>query len=269
LHFRVLGYIALPLPLWPELPLSVTGEFPEGTLPALIDLERGDALFFPAQWPETYSYTLTAALDSGLPIVATNLGAFPERLSGVAHARVLDWNDSAARFNDALLALLGAPRSASPPAPRVSPSDYADWYAAALRPVPVPADPIPALEEALLSPPSEIVPQPTLVGLYDDGVLCGSGSSRAELRVKAQAGDEALARVAELEPALRAADASLDEARARIATLEAQAREVRAALESAGQALAAARDWHERILASSSWRFTAPLRAIARWLRRS
>ena len=37
--------------------------------------------------PETYSYTLTAAIDSGLPIVAARIGALPERLAG----RPLTW----------------------------------------------------------------------------------------------------------------------------------------------------------------------------------
>jgi len=44
-------------------------------------------VWFPAQWPETYSYTLSAAIDAGLPIVATRIGAFPERLEG----RPLTW----------------------------------------------------------------------------------------------------------------------------------------------------------------------------------
>ena len=44
-------------------------------------------MWFPAQWPETYSYTLSAAIDAGLPIVATRIGAFPERLEG----RPLTW----------------------------------------------------------------------------------------------------------------------------------------------------------------------------------
>ena len=82
LHFRVLGYTAAPLPSWPALPFSLTGEFEEGRLPELLALERGDVVFFPAQCPETFSYTLSDALDSGLPIVATDLGALPERLAG-------------------------------------------------------------------------------------------------------------------------------------------------------------------------------------------
>ena len=38
--------------------------------------------WFPAQWPETFSYTLSEALSLGLPIVASGIGAFPERLAG-------------------------------------------------------------------------------------------------------------------------------------------------------------------------------------------
>src|SRR2546427_7883740 len=38
-----------------------------------------DLAWFPAQWPETYSYTLSACLAAGLPIVAPEIGAFPER----------------------------------------------------------------------------------------------------------------------------------------------------------------------------------------------
>jgi glycosyltransferase involved in cell wall biosynthesis len=44
-------------------------------------------IWFPIQVPETYSYTLTAAIDSGLPIVASRIGALPERLDG----RPLTW----------------------------------------------------------------------------------------------------------------------------------------------------------------------------------
>ena len=44
-------------------------------------------VWFPGQCPETYSYTLTTAINAGLPIVATQIGAFPERLEG----RPLTW----------------------------------------------------------------------------------------------------------------------------------------------------------------------------------
>src|SRR4051812_1462882 len=71
LHFRVVGFLARPLPVWPELPLSVSGEYPEGRLPELLAMERGDVAFFPAQCAETYSYTLTDVLDTDMAVVAT------------------------------------------------------------------------------------------------------------------------------------------------------------------------------------------------------
>ncbi len=38
--------------------------------------------WFPAQWPETYSYTLSACLRARLPVVAPDIGAFGERMRG-------------------------------------------------------------------------------------------------------------------------------------------------------------------------------------------
>jgi GT2 family glycosyltransferase/glycosyltransferase involved in cell wall biosynthesis len=45
-----------------------------------------DVLLFASQAPETYSYTLTAAMRSGRPIAAIALGAFRERLEDYPHA---------------------------------------------------------------------------------------------------------------------------------------------------------------------------------------
>ena len=52
-------------------------------------------MWFPAQVPESYSYTLSAALRAGLPVVAPNLGAFAERLNGRAWTWVEPWSRSA------------------------------------------------------------------------------------------------------------------------------------------------------------------------------
>ena len=56
-------------------------------LPRLIARVRPHVIWFPGQVPETYSYTLTAAIAAGLPIVASGIGSFPERLEG----RPLTW----------------------------------------------------------------------------------------------------------------------------------------------------------------------------------
>ena len=65
-----------------EKNISVLGRYEERELQLLIKRERIDLLFFPALWPETYSYTLSSALEAKLPIVAPLLGAFSERLEG-------------------------------------------------------------------------------------------------------------------------------------------------------------------------------------------
>ncbi len=67
------------MPAWR---LTTTGEYQESDLPALLASVKPHVLWLPAQWPETYSYTLSAAIESGLPIVASRIGAFPERLAG-------------------------------------------------------------------------------------------------------------------------------------------------------------------------------------------
>lgn len=67
--------------------LQQTGEYQEAELPDLLQRLQPDVVWFPASWPETYSYTLSAALAAELPVVACRIGAFPERLAG----RPLTW----------------------------------------------------------------------------------------------------------------------------------------------------------------------------------
>ncbi|MFA5923554.1 MAG: class I SAM-dependent methyltransferase [Methylococcaceae bacterium] len=83
--FKLLGYAYRPLKV-----VEVTGPYSSNDLIDLIQRHELDVIFFPAQWPETYSYTLSYALDSGLPIIAPNIGAFPERLSGRANTMLFN-----------------------------------------------------------------------------------------------------------------------------------------------------------------------------------
>lgn len=106
LHFHVVGYLGQSMPEWPEAPLTVGGAYPEGRLDEAIAIARPQAFLFLSQVPETWSYTLTAALRTGLPIVAPDRGAFAERLAGVPQALRLAPDLPAAALNDALLALL-------------------------------------------------------------------------------------------------------------------------------------------------------------------
>jgi glycosyltransferase involved in cell wall biosynthesis len=102
LFFRLLGYSTIPL-VEEDTVLSLSGEYRNQDLPLLIQLERADIVFFPALWPETYSYTLSAAINSGLPIAAPNLGAFPERLADHPAALLKEWDTSPEVWNAEIL----------------------------------------------------------------------------------------------------------------------------------------------------------------------
>ena len=67
-------------------------------MPQLLQALQADAVWFPALWPETYSYTLSAALEAGLPIIAPNLGAFAERLQDRDWTWLCNWYQGAAQW---------------------------------------------------------------------------------------------------------------------------------------------------------------------------
>lgn len=81
LELHLIGYPHRPMPLQPHASLTIHGPYEDADLPLLLKRLQPDLVWFPALLPETYSYTLSAALQAGLPIVAPNLGAFIERLS--------------------------------------------------------------------------------------------------------------------------------------------------------------------------------------------
>ncbi len=86
--------------------------------------------WFPAQWPETYSYTLSVALHEGLPVVVPDLGAFRERVRGRAESVVMPWDTSTflwRNFWQRVLADRGLPETgARTPLPSTSPRE--DFY---------------------------------------------------------------------------------------------------------------------------------------------
>ena len=103
LVFRVLGSTTAPIAQSPEVPLTIHGAYDEPLLLRLLAEEHADVLFFPAQVPETYAYTLSTALSTPLPIVASSLGALPERLAGRDNARIVPWDAAPEVWNRALL----------------------------------------------------------------------------------------------------------------------------------------------------------------------
>ena len=62
--------------------MKVTGRYDDADLPGLIGKVAPHLIWFPAVWPETFSYTLSAAIEAGTAIAAARIGAHSERLDG-------------------------------------------------------------------------------------------------------------------------------------------------------------------------------------------
>ena len=73
-----------------------SGRYEEEDFRALLAQRQPDLLWFPAVCPESYSYTLSVALESGIPLAVTDLGALPERVVGRPWAWVCPWEYTAA-----------------------------------------------------------------------------------------------------------------------------------------------------------------------------
>ncbi len=123
IEFHLLGFAYRTLKSGPGTALTVHGPYADAELPILLAELKPDLAWFPAQWPETYSYTLSACLDAALPIVAPDLGAFPERLAARSWTWIRPWSDDAptfARFFDEVRTTNFI--AAQPPVPPVLPA---------------------------------------------------------------------------------------------------------------------------------------------------
>ncbi len=102
IYFQIIGPTTEVIPSFPVLPLRASGSYDDTQLNRLIAIERPDVILFPTQVPESFSFTLGAAIATGLPIVASNLGAFIERLVDNQNAQLIAWNATPAMWCDAI-----------------------------------------------------------------------------------------------------------------------------------------------------------------------
>ncbi len=84
IEFHLLGYAYRELN---QKLVVVHGAYEDSQLDEKLAAINPHLVWFPCQWPETYSYTLSACLRGGYPVLAPTLGAFIERLEG----RPLSW----------------------------------------------------------------------------------------------------------------------------------------------------------------------------------
>lgn len=89
-EFHLAGYAYRAL----SASVFTLGPYENGEASELIDSVSADVIWFPALWPETYSYTLSHALEKGLPVVVPDIGAFTERVRGRSNVATIPWNSS-------------------------------------------------------------------------------------------------------------------------------------------------------------------------------
>ena len=86
-------YLLIGYSCFPNGYLEKTGEYKNEDLINKIFENDLDGIIFTARWPETFSYTLSTAIESELPIIAPNIGAFPERLSNYPNKLIYSLED--------------------------------------------------------------------------------------------------------------------------------------------------------------------------------
>lgn len=69
--------------------VKVTGEYRRDDLSRLLQSEEIDLVMIPSIWPETFSYTCSEAISTGLPVASFDLGAPAERVATYERGLVL------------------------------------------------------------------------------------------------------------------------------------------------------------------------------------
>ena len=105
LHFVVIGFTADDN-LFEDLPnVTITGSYQRGELPSLIEQHNCHVAAFLSVWPETFSYTLSESLASGLTPIAFDFGAIAERIQAIDIGELIALESSAKSICHAILAL--------------------------------------------------------------------------------------------------------------------------------------------------------------------
>ncbi len=289
IHFVLLGYAVDPIITWPALPIRIRGEYSESELPELIAQECPDLIWFPAIWPETYSYTLSAAIDSGFPLLAPDIGAFPERLVSNDRATLISWDLSAGEVLDAMQKKL-ASHSGLPQALASRREDnrvaYRVHYLSSLgrsqrrSSPPSTGDVTEFLIEEASMPDGPVV-DPDLMGLFENGIIRGHAESIRALQSHLAMLQSEYDRVRALESHLDGLSAHVDELCQSILAYQAECARLEGELnvslahgaELAGTVRTLQSDLQyfrrhvEDMQSSRSWKLTRPYRALGHFLK--
>jgi GT2 family glycosyltransferase/2-polyprenyl-3-methyl-5-hydroxy-6-metoxy-1,4-benzoquinol methylase/glycosyltransferase involved in cell wall biosynthesis len=187
IEFHLIGYAYRNLRTQPKASLTVHGAYDDADLAKILDWLQPDVVWFPAVWPETYSYTLSACLEGGWPVVAPNIGSFVERLGGRPWSWVCDWQQGSAAWVDFFVTIRAQNfRTAVPPAltrpscsVRQNAEDSFDYYREYLAELPVHKAPEPGQLRASIE-----AWQPVRI---QDTIHLKSSALRAIIRLRATA----------------------------------------------------------------------------------
>lgn len=111
--------------------VETLGRYEEHELAQLMAARSIDLVWFPALCAEVYSYTLSHCLRLGLPVLAPDVGAFPERLRGRPLSFIFPYRSTVKEVLEQLEAIrLQLPRGGQPQAwaGQASPSQQAFLY---------------------------------------------------------------------------------------------------------------------------------------------
>ncbi len=178
LDFVLVGYCEPQVREAGPFSFRETGEYARPDLPAILEETAPGLVWFPQRWPETFSYTLSACLEQGYPVAATQLGAFPERLSNRPWTWVHDWDLTPEQLIELFLRIrqsmvAGKPPHPAPARPLANPCFYDKGYRAG----PLAQAPQPAVD--LREPGRRSVI--ALLSSYESGQMQSCGYIRAYL----------------------------------------------------------------------------------------
>lgn len=105
LEFLLIGHTDNDAPLINTGKVFITGRYGDVEVPGLLAREQPDLIWLPSVWPETWCYTLSHAIRSGLPVVTFDIGAMAERLRKIGIGELLPLDLNPRQFNERLLAV--------------------------------------------------------------------------------------------------------------------------------------------------------------------
>lgn len=296
LEFHLIGHPLAQMPSAAEVPLFVHGPYAETELYGRLRMLAPHLVWFPACWPETWCYTLDACLQAGLPVVAPDLGAFPERLAGRLLTALVKPGLSGREWNDHLLDFAGQQLRLAADIPAIGTATdcrpvplpefrYADSYLesvalpaaedgeAGALPMRLLADASEPLRPYALVQSSGDVLIDRLVQLREANSALQGGIRERDVEIARRLDDAARAwdEMANLRAGWGDLERSLEDARRRHQKLEEDARRRHQELEANIHDLAAALQRRDAeidvVYHSLSWRLTRPVRGGGRVLR--